>query len=218
MTDIASVPRSPTVGPIPATDLEAAFESYRARLYRHALAVTRDAGAAEDLVQEAFLRLWRESRKGCLPENVGGWLATVATNLAMSRFRHEAVARRWIQETAHSTWSRSAPRHGRAENEYLQREEFDEVSRLLRTLPPDSRTVLVMAAHGYSSVEMARHLGRSSCATRALLCRARRTLRERIEGASADRDLEHADAASRAGIALRNPVVRRLGGDAGVAA
>ena len=57
---------------------------------------TRDEVAAEDLVQETFLRLTAEVRQGRVPDNVRAWLYRVASNLAISRGRRVATALRWL--------------------------------------------------------------------------------------------------------------------------
>jgi RNA polymerase sigma factor (sigma-70 family) len=66
-----------------------------------------DAASAEDLVQEAFLKLLRHSHKKCCPDNVAAWLFQVVRNGAVSHFRKNK--RREKHEQAHSaariTWS-----------------------------------------------------------------------------------------------------------------
>ncbi|MEU0882384.1 sigma-70 family RNA polymerase sigma factor [Lentzea sp. NPDC005914] len=47
-----------------------------------------DAGLAEDLLQETFLRAWRTPRLAHQPESARPWLATVARNLVVDRVRH----------------------------------------------------------------------------------------------------------------------------------
>ena len=48
----------------------AAYDENQRRLTSFAYALTRDADAADDLVQEAFLRLVKEHAAGREPENV----------------------------------------------------------------------------------------------------------------------------------------------------
>ncbi|KJK46607.1 hypothetical protein UK23_23040 [Lentzea aerocolonigenes] len=47
-----------------------------------------DAGLAEDLLQETFLRAWRTPRLAHRPEAARPWLVTVARNLVIDRVRH----------------------------------------------------------------------------------------------------------------------------------
>ena len=72
----------------------AAFESFGSELLRFAARRMRDADRAEDIVQEAFLRLATESRAGRYPTNRRSWLYRVVLNLIISEARHAAIARR----------------------------------------------------------------------------------------------------------------------------
>src|SRR3954447_10123125 len=73
-----------------------AFEAYHAEIYNFLRRSTRDEAAAEDLLQEAFLRLTREVDAGRTPEHVRGWLYRVASNLAISRGRRRTTAFAWM--------------------------------------------------------------------------------------------------------------------------
>ena len=65
------------------------------RLTRWMTAYTRDPELAQDVVQEAFLRLAKELAAGRRPDNAPAWLALVARNLATSRARRNATALRF---------------------------------------------------------------------------------------------------------------------------
>jgi len=52
--------------------IEAAYEAHSRALYGQLLALTREPATAEDLCQEAFLRLTREAQAERLPDNIGG--------------------------------------------------------------------------------------------------------------------------------------------------
>jgi RNA polymerase sigma-70 factor (ECF subfamily) len=57
------------------------YEKYKLRIYRTALAITRDQGAAEDILQETFLRLFTHADRIYTSVSVGPWLYRVAVNL-----------------------------------------------------------------------------------------------------------------------------------------
>ena len=75
--------------------VEAAWTEHGPALDSYLLSLTRDPATAEDIAQEAFLRLTREVGDGRTPDNIGGWLHRVATNVAMSRARHNQVVDRY---------------------------------------------------------------------------------------------------------------------------
>lgn len=67
-------------------DSTAVFERERPRLVRIATRVLSDAAEAEDIVQQAWLRLARTSDADDI-ENLPGWLTTVTTRLCLDRLR-----------------------------------------------------------------------------------------------------------------------------------
>jgi RNA polymerase sigma-70 factor (ECF subfamily) len=69
--------------------VEAHFEQLRLPVFRYLLRKTRDAGRAEELTQETFLRLCRHLQEGKALENPKAWLFTVANNLAIDTGRNE---------------------------------------------------------------------------------------------------------------------------------
>src|SRR5580704_4574028 len=66
------------------------FEQLRVPVFRFLLRKTRDIGRAEELTQEAFLRLCRHLQEGRTLENPKAWLFTVANNLAIDSKRSDS--------------------------------------------------------------------------------------------------------------------------------
>jgi RNA polymerase sigma factor (sigma-70 family) len=158
-----------------AGDILAVYDANQRDLFSFALAVTRDRGAAEDLVQEAFLRLVRETRAGRLPDQPRAWLYRVTVNLARTRARRAVVADRW------RSLFRDRLSIISAEEQVVGREQRDLLRRALGHLPLDARTAFLLASDGHSGREIAGLIGKSEGATRTLLYRARRDLRRTIE-------------------------------------
>ena len=163
-----------------AGDVVAAYDANERDLFSFTLAVTRDTAAAEDLVQEAFLRLVREARLGRWPENVRAWLYRVVVNLARSRARRRVVADRWRSLFVNREVARSP------EDDFVRRERGAALERALGTLPNETRMAFLLACDGYSGQEVAGLIGRSEGATRTLLWRARRELRRLLESEAAE--------------------------------
>jgi RNA polymerase sigma-70 factor (ECF subfamily) len=170
--DPASEPSDHTVvGGTVADVALAAFDNHQRALTSYAYALTRDREAADDLVQETFVRLINELQKGRQPENVQAWLFRVCSNLVVSGARRRNVAQRFItQITPHDT-------EVDAEYETLRREMSGELLDGLARLAPDARVALVMAAHGFSGREIADALGRTETSTRTMMFRAREQMR-----------------------------------------
>ncbi len=68
-----------------------AFETlsarYRESIYRHVLATIHDSSAAEDIVQEVFLRIWTRAEQWNASGSFKAWLFRIATNLALNHVR-----------------------------------------------------------------------------------------------------------------------------------
>jgi RNA polymerase sigma-70 factor (ECF subfamily) len=143
--------------------------------YAVAVRATRDPELAEDVTQEAFIKLLTEARAGRCPDNAGAWLYRAVSNLVISRARRAEVARRL------------APRLldiGAADQPDViaaRRESQAELRTALAVLSPDERTALLLSASGATGLEISARLGRSHGARRALMCRARTRLRDAAE-------------------------------------
>jgi RNA polymerase sigma-70 factor (ECF subfamily) len=66
---------------------EALSTRYRAMIYRHVLATLHDSSAAEDVVQEVFLRVWTHAVQWNGRGTFQAWLFRIATNLALNTLR-----------------------------------------------------------------------------------------------------------------------------------
>jgi RNA polymerase sigma factor (sigma-70 family) len=156
-----------------------AFEAFHGELYAFIARSVRDDEDAEDVLQEAFLRLTREARAGRFPEQPRAWLYRVATNLVVSRSRRRGTVSRFLERFGRSESEASigeSPEAG-----LLLRERASSLERALAALAPDARTGLLLAGQGFSGAEIAEAIGRSEAATRTLMCRARMRVRELLE-------------------------------------
>ena len=167
----------------PAGTIALAYEHYAPEL---AAFVARSFGGRltpEDVVHEAFARLIREAASERLPDQLRPWLYRVAHNVAVSELRHRSRSTASVDEPGVPE-----PIASSAESEYEDRAVDLDLQLAVMALPPDARTVLLMVAEGYTGREIARTVGRSDLATRALLWRTRRALRAMLDGAD-DRGL-----------------------------
>lgn len=103
-------------------------------VYATAQRVTRDAALAEDVAQEAFLKLARASHQTI--ESVGAWLHHVTRQRACDAIRSKVTRQRY--EPAAEHWHDSMPTH---EASWTEIEPL--VDEVLDALPEESRTLLV---------------------------------------------------------------------------
>ncbi len=79
------------LGPVSPPDLATLYLSQRARMVRLARLLTGSNAIAEDVVQEAFLKMHAATQS---PRNPEAYLRTVVTNLSWSHMRHRHVEQR----------------------------------------------------------------------------------------------------------------------------
>ena len=158
-------------------DLTALVETYSSLLFRVAHSVLRCRAEAEDVVQDAFVRVMEHRRSLDEVRDMRVWLVRIAWNLAIDRkrrIRPEPMDALFAEHLA----ARSVP----ADKALGEAERMKAVLRELERLPKAERQVLLLfSIEELSNAEMAQVLGRSESAVRALLFRARTRLRERLE-------------------------------------
>jgi RNA polymerase sigma factor (sigma-70 family) len=178
---------APTTAVVRGDDLVTnAYQAYHQELYSFLARATQDDSAAEDLLQEAFLRLTKEARAGRLPEQTRAWLYRVASNLVVSRSRRRSTVFRWLDR-----YGQTEERGGideSPESVLLSRERTAELEAALAGLPADARLGLLLAGQGFSGREIAEAIGRSEAATRTLMCRVRMRVRTQLEASERGRD------------------------------
>jgi len=158
--------------PYPESRVEAAFKEHGPGLVRYLTWQTRDAEAAQDFAQAAFLRLARELEAGRAPDRIDAWLRRVGSNLATSQARRAQVANRHEAALARRVDARSP------ESIVVSGELAAQVDVLVGALSATERHAVLLAAHGVGGIDIANAVGRTPAATRTLLCRARAKLRE----------------------------------------
>lgn len=140
-----------------------AFEEHWSDVFRFALAWTNDWAAAEDLAQEAYLRLWNQRGRLDWSRPVLPWLLVTTRRLATDRFR--ALRRRLL------------PTSQPANLDQAVQARWLDVCAAMADLSPLERTALVMTAvEGASYEEAGRVLGTTAGALRAAVSRARTKL------------------------------------------
>jgi RNA polymerase sigma-70 factor (sigma-E family) len=134
--------------------------------------LTGNAAEAEDLAQEAFVRLLGKFGDLRKPEVFRTYLMRTVANLARSGFRHQAVERRH----AHAVASRRDP------VDLPDLAARDEIAAALRALPHRQRAALVLRyCEDLSEQDTADVLGTSVKAVKGLITRGLAALRRQEE-------------------------------------
>ena len=135
------------------------YDRYGRMAYSLVLRVVRDRAIAEDLVQEAFLRVWNrvhsiDSERGA----IGPWLLAIARNRAIDYLRSAAGRDRnsavELDETDH------APVYREMEAGLLASDQVRRVKAAMEKLAPNQRIVVELAYfEGLSQSEMSAKMG-----------------------------------------------------------
>jgi len=146
-------------------DFDALFASLYPSLFRYLQRLTGDADAAEDIAQEAFVRLLTQD----LPEKEARpWLFAVGTNLVRDRARKQERRHRLLQAVPVLP-SAAGPRPDEA---IERKEEVELVRSALARLAPRDQQLLLMREEGFSYEEMARAIGVAPSSIGTLIARA----------------------------------------------
>lgn len=164
---------TPPVTSLPQSAARARFEALCARfrpdVFRFAFWLARDRSTAEDVVQETFVRAWRAMDSLTEPEAVRPWLLTIARREHARLYERRRLETVDIDELAmNDDPALASPAD----------EDHSDVRAAILALEPDYREPLVLQVlMGYSTEEIAAHLGINPGAVLTRLFRARQKLK-----------------------------------------
>lgn len=154
---------------------------HRDALFGHALALTRNADEAEDLVQETTLRALRGWDGFRADGPVRAWLLTILRNLFINSYRAKVRQPRSVSLDALENPDPLMPALPGPERQVLGRMENEALSRAIANLPPDYRDVLVLSdMKGMSYLEISERLHVPIGTVRSRLSRARNRIRRAL--------------------------------------
>jgi RNA polymerase sigma-70 factor, ECF subfamily len=160
-------PEAPVQEPV---GFETFFEQNRSKVFGAMCLVTGNRQEAEEITQDAFLRLWERWDRVSALDDPTGFLFRTAMNVFRNRARRASLAARKALRLADRT------------DELAAVEDRDEMIRAMRRLTPHQRAALVLTGYlGFSSEEAARILGVRASTVRALATKGRATARATVE-------------------------------------
>lgn len=139
--------------------LSAVYDRYSAMLFGTLLRILKDAQAAEEVLQDVFLQLWRsagrfDAGRGSLP----AWLLVIARNRAISRLRGRG-SREDLEEKDGDYAGTFVSAHN-IEDEASRSELRESLTAALATLPAEQRQAVELAYfEGMTQTEIAARTG-----------------------------------------------------------
>ena len=155
--------------------VEELFARHHAEIYAYLVRMMRDGDLAADLAQDTFIRAYRALEGLEDRAKARAWLYQIAHRIALDEIRHRRIVR-FLPLTGESYGA--APS---AEHLAMEMRLSGPLARALARIPERQRAALLMAEVGdLSGLELADALGVSHVAARALLTRARESLRQTL--------------------------------------
>jgi RNA polymerase sigma-70 factor, ECF subfamily len=173
-----------------ASFVEGLFGRHHGEIYAYLVRMLRDPELAADLTQDAFVKAYRAYGSLQKDENARAWLYQIAHRVALDELRRRRIIRMvpWTGESRGAAPS--------AERLAMDVRLSGPLERAMARIPERQRAALLLAeVHDLTGLELAAALGVSHVAARAILTRARESLRRALaeeqeaeRGAEAERD------------------------------
>lgn len=156
---------------------------YQAQLLSYVRHMGFDEAAAQDLVQDGFVRAFRHLRRCGDPDRFDGWLFKIVSNLCKTEARKRS-RRKHDDLAAHTGLEADGPGPAEQAEAALAR---DRVRAALDSIPDGQREAIVlMYLHGYSVQEIAERTDSSVSAVKMRLLRGREALKRELEPSFAE--------------------------------
>lgn len=152
-------------------EFQTLFVDQRSALVDYATPIVGDRNRAEDLVQEAFVRLAPSMDGASTVEQPAAYLARIVRNLAFDWNRRRRIERR--QEEAEPEWWMLPEAPATPEQSLMRAENLAKVDRLLADQPRQVRlAVALVRFEGYTVAEAGARLGVSGATVSRMVGRA----------------------------------------------
>lgn len=152
----------------------ALVELYQTPVYNLCYRMLNNAGDAEDAAQETFLRAYKSMKKYDSSRSFATWLMSIAAHYCIDQMRKRRMT---IVSTEDLPYFEVVDGNPGPESRVAQRQEQDNVRKLLYTLNPVDRAAVVMYYwNELSYQEISQALDLTESAVKSRLHRARRSL------------------------------------------
>ncbi|GAB4495281.1 MAG: sigma-70 family RNA polymerase sigma factor [Saprospiraceae bacterium] len=154
----------------------ALYRQYSVPMFRVVLRFARDKAEAEDMLQDGFIRVFRDMSQFRGDGALGGWIRRIMVNTALSHLRKQ---RDFIRDTADFSPFESRLR---TEEDFAANLDAETLMKYLQKLPPGYRAVFnLYAIEGFSHEEIAEQLGISIGTSKSQLFKAREYLKKMLD-------------------------------------
>ncbi|MGM0901899.1 MAG: RNA polymerase sigma factor [Bacillota bacterium] len=156
------------------------INKYKNQVYATILRMTKDPYDAQDLVQEAFIKVYNQLEKYDGKGAFSSWLYRVAINHCMDEFRKKRYKMKQVEIREDQITNPNHP-----EVVFMKKEKNRQLEKLIRTLPEDERMIILLRyVNELSYIEIGELVGLPVSSVRNKLHRAKKKLRDssKLEG------------------------------------
>ena len=167
-----------------AAAFEFPYKAYCRRVYRVCLRMIKNPAEAEDLTQQAFLRLFRKIGTFRGKSGFSTWLHRVTVNIVLMYLRRSKPAEIPVEDLERHGSNGEGPfEDGFSDNSMLGAIERFNLMRAIRKLPAGYKKLFLLHdVIGYEHSEIAGLLGCSIGCSKSQVHKARKTLRRLLQG------------------------------------
>lgn len=145
------------------------YDKYARAMYTLAYRITGDFALAEDVLQDAFVKVFRNLDRFRQESTLGAWIKTIVLRTALSQIKKQPLTE--TLEPSHTEGMIDWGNH--LDAEYLEK--------AIKNLPEGYRAVFILIeVEGYSHKEVGQLLGISEGTSKSQLFHAKKRLRESI--------------------------------------
>lgn len=155
---------------------------YQQRLYTTAYFLLKDSKAAEDAVQETYIKLW--NRRDSLEEinNLEAFSITIVKNICLDILKSSRTKMEMATSSITKEDGRSMEQNTYDDTTAEDEDRYKNVERMILSLPAQQQQVMILRhIKGYSTEEIIQTTGLSDTNIRSILSRGRKALKELIK-------------------------------------
>jgi len=150
------------------------YDTYKVPLFTVCLRYSRDRSEAEDILQEGFIKIFKDLNQYAGKGAIGAWMRKVMVNTALQYIR------KWKKDWQHED-SQDYQNAFQNNAVVFQKLGLEELTKLIQKLPQGYKIVFnLYIIEGYSHKEIANILGISESTSKTQLFKAKAALRQQV--------------------------------------
>jgi len=150
---------------------------FKNKMFRYAYSIIGSKFEAEDIVQEAIIKVWKKKENFAEIDNKEAWVITIVRNLAIDKVRaRKKKSTSDIDDYFHISDNAPGP-----DVKLEQSDAIKKVAEIMNTLADTQKEIITLRdIEGYTYQEIADIMGLKVDQVKVYLFRARKTLREKL--------------------------------------